>query len=99
MQTPAHSFWPVGHWPPQTVPSQVAVPLVGAGHAVHEDPHELVDWSLAQVVPQTWYPALQVKPHFVPSHVAVPCAGVTQGVHEVPHALGLAFGWHVPEQS
>jgi hypothetical protein len=99
MQAPAHSFWPLGHWPPHTFPSQVAVPLVGTGHAVHADPHELVDWSLTQLVPQAWYPVLQVKPHCVPSHVAVPSAGAGQGAQDVPHALGLAFGWQVPEQS
>jgi hypothetical protein len=54
MQAPTHGFIPVGHCPPQIVPSQVAVPPVGTGHAVHDDPHELVDWSLAQLVPQTW---------------------------------------------
>jgi hypothetical protein len=35
----------------------------------------------------------------VPSHVAVPSAGAVQGTQDVPHALGLAFGWQVPEQS
>ena len=41
----------------------------------------------------------QVKPHVVPSQVAVPCVGIGQGEQDVPQLLGLAFGWHVPEQS
>jgi hypothetical protein len=40
-----------------------------------------------------------VNPHVVPSQVAVPCAGAAQAVQDVPQLLGLAFGWHVPEQS
>ncbi len=38
MQLPAHSFCPVGHVAPQVVPSQVAVPPVGAVHGVHAAP-------------------------------------------------------------
>jgi hypothetical protein len=40
-----------------------------------------------------------VNPHAVPSQVAVPCAGIGHAVQDVPHVFGLAFGWHVPEQS
>jgi hypothetical protein len=40
-----------------------------------------------------------VNPQVVPSQVAVPCAGTVQAVHDVPQLLGLALGWHVPEQS
>jgi hypothetical protein len=40
-----------------------------------------------------------VNPHVVPSQVAVPCAGAAQVVQEIPQLLGLALGWHVPEQS
>ena len=40
-----------------------------------------------------------MKPQVVPSQVPVPCAGTAQVVQDVPQLLGLALGWHVPEQS
>ena len=36
IHAPKHSFWPFGHEPPQAVPSQVAVPPVGAVHGVQD---------------------------------------------------------------
>jgi hypothetical protein len=39
---------------PHDVPSHVAVPPVGAGHAVHEVPHDPVLMLDAQVFPQAW---------------------------------------------
>jgi hypothetical protein len=42
MQAPAHSFIPDGQVPPHVVPSQVAVPPVGTGHAVHDVPQPAV---------------------------------------------------------
>jgi hypothetical protein len=38
IQMPAHSLEPPGQAPPHDVPSQVAVPPVGTGHAVHDAP-------------------------------------------------------------
>ena len=38
MHAPAHSFIPDGQVPPHIVPSQVAVPPVGTGHAAQLDP-------------------------------------------------------------
>jgi hypothetical protein len=38
MHVPAHSLEPLGHTPPQDVPSQVAVPPAGTGHAAHDAP-------------------------------------------------------------
>ena len=35
----------------------------------------------------------------MPSQVAVPWVGTGQLVQAVPQLLGLALGWHVPEQS
>jgi hypothetical protein len=36
MHVPAHSFWLAGQAPPHCVPSQVAVPPVGAVHGVQD---------------------------------------------------------------
>jgi hypothetical protein len=50
------SMSPEGHEVPQDVPSQVAVPPVGAGHAVHDVPHDDVDVLLSHVEPQRCVP-------------------------------------------
>jgi len=38
MQTPAHSFVPLGQVPPHDTPSQVARPWPGTGQGMHEAP-------------------------------------------------------------
>lgn len=38
MQDPAHSFCPLGHWPPHWVPSHVELPPVGGVHGVQDPP-------------------------------------------------------------
>ena len=52
MQAPAHSFIPGGQSPPHVVPSQVAVPPVGTGHAVQLEPQEPSEVLLAHAEPQ-----------------------------------------------
>lgn len=81
---------------PQALPSQVAVPLAGAVHAVHDDEPQVLTLVLAtQAVPHRWKPLLQAKPQAVPLHVAVALAGAVHGVvHDVPQVAGLLFGWH-----
>ena len=81
---------------PHAVPSQVAVPLVGAVHAVHDVVPQLLVLVLAtHVDPHRWKPLLQVNPHWVPSQVAVALAGAVHGVVQlVPQVAGLLFGWH-----
>ena len=54
MHMPAHSFIPDGHIPPHIVPSQVAVPPVGTGHAAQLEPHELTAVLLRHALPQAW---------------------------------------------
>jgi hypothetical protein len=49
---PAHSVVPLGHDAPHTPPTHVAVPLTGAPHAVHDDPHDVTAVSDTQVIPQ-----------------------------------------------
>jgi hypothetical protein len=80
---------------PHAVPSQVAVPLAGAVHAVHEDEPQLLTLVLAtQVDPHRWKPLLHAKPQLVPLQVAVALAGAVHGVvHDVPQVAGLLFGW------
>jgi hypothetical protein len=41
---------------PQRAATQVAVPLSGAGHGLHEVPHDVVAVFDAQMVPQAWVP-------------------------------------------
>src|SRR3954453_513378 len=61
MQAPAHSFWPVGQIPPQAVPSQVAVPPAGTGHATQAEP-QLATSLLATHCPvQLWVPGPQTS--------------------------------------
>jgi len=52
MHAPKHSFCPVGQLPLHDVPSQVAVPPVGTGHAMHDVPQVATSVLLAQVDPQ-----------------------------------------------
>ena len=54
MQAPAHSFSPDGQSPPHTVPSQVAVPPIGTGHAAQLEPQELTKVLLTHDDPQAW---------------------------------------------
>jgi hypothetical protein len=81
---------------PHAVPSQVAVPLAGAVHAVQDDEPQLLTLVLAtQAVPHRWYPLLHAKPQLVPLQVAVAFAGAVHGVVQVvPQVAGLLFGWH-----
>ena len=51
MHTPKHAFWPDGQVPLQDVPSQVAVPPVRGGHAMHDVPQVATSVLLAQVDP------------------------------------------------
>lgn len=51
---PAHRVVPLGHEAPHTPPTHVAVPLTGAPHAVHDDPHDVTAVSDTQVMPQRW---------------------------------------------
>ena len=43
----------VGMFTPHDVPSQVAVPVVGTGQAVHDDPQLCTLLFAAQLLPQT----------------------------------------------
>jgi hypothetical protein len=81
------------------VPSQLAVPLVGAAaHGVHEVVPQLVSALFALHVPlHLWNPALQVIPQVPRVQVAVPLESVAQGVHEVvPQLLTALLATHAP---
>ena len=54
MQAPTHSFWLVGHMPPQLVPSQVAVPPTGAVQGVQDMLQVSALLLLTQATPQMW---------------------------------------------
>jgi hypothetical protein len=66
------------------VPSQVALPLVGAVQAVHEVPQVAMALFETQAPLQLCVPVLQVNPHVVPSQVAVAPLGAVQGVQRLP---------------
>ena len=92
---PSHSMKPALQLTPQApAVEQVALPLAGAAHGVHERP-QLAGLVLdAQLLPHGCVPGLQLNPHDVPSHVAVAFAGGVQGVQNVPHVEVLSFGAH-----
>ena len=78
----------------QAVPSQIAVPLAGGEHAVHDVVPQLLTLMLdTQIDPHRWKPLSHAKPHEAPSHVAVAFGGVAHAVQLVPHVAGLLFGW------
>jgi hypothetical protein len=52
MQAPRQSLVPLGQAVPQLVPSHVAEPPKGLGHAVHETPHVATCLSSTQASPQ-----------------------------------------------
>jgi hypothetical protein len=65
---------------PQAVPSQVALPIVGTGQAVHEVPQVCTLLLDTHTPPQLWKPVVQAMPQLVPSQVAMPLAGTEQAV-------------------
>jgi hypothetical protein len=82
--------------------SHAAIPLAGgAGHAVHDAPHEL-KLVLATQVPvpagQRWYPASQAMLHWLARQTAPACGsdGIGHVAHdaEVPHCMVLSSGKH-----
>jgi hypothetical protein len=75
---------------PHDVPSQVAVPFAGAGHAVHDDGPQLdTAMLLTQAPPQSWNPVMHVKPQEMPSQVATALGGGGgQAMHDGPQASG-----------
>lgn len=80
------------------MPSQVAVPLAGVAHGVHDDVPQLSgSVLLTQRLPQRWKPALHVKPHDVPSQVATEFAGGTHAEHDAPQfAIDVLFTHAAP---
>jgi hypothetical protein len=62
MHVPTHSFFPAGQAAPQAVPSQVALPPMGAGQGVQETPQLAGDLLSAQTPLQVCVPAGQALP-------------------------------------
>ena len=82
----------------QLEPSQVALPFVGVGHAVHDEPQFATSVSLTHVLPQRWNPALQMMPQFVPSQVAAEFAGIGHAVHDAPQRVASESAMQVEPQ-
>jgi|1185.fasta_scaffold994396_2 hypothetical protein len=80
---------------PQLVPSHVATPLAGTGHAVHDVPQLCTLPFAAQPLPHAWKPVMHWNPHCRPSQSALPFAGATQAVHDaVPQLATPALATH-----
>ena len=55
MQAPAHSVYPGSQAKPHEPPVHVVTAFAGgAGHGVHDAPHELIDELSSHVLPQRW---------------------------------------------
>jgi hypothetical protein len=82
-QSPAHTWKPALHAAPHRVPSQIATPLAGAGHTVHETPQLATSLSEKQKSLQRCIPKGQSPPHDVvigthaPRHSFVPAGQET----------------------
>ena len=61
MHAPPHTVAPLGHDCPQAPPTHVALPPVGAAHAVHDDPHDVTAVSDTQLLPQRCVPLPQTQ--------------------------------------
>ena len=87
---PPQSWKPWLHIPPQLVPLQVAVPLVGAGHGEHEKlPQLLMPLLLTHWPPQSCVPKLQEIAQTPPVQSRVALGGATgQTLQEVPQLSG-----------
>ena len=86
------------HVTPQVAPLHVAVPVAGAGQAVHEAPQVASALFETHAPPQRWKPALQVAPQAVPLHEGVPLATAGQAVHAAPQVATALFDTHAPPQ-
>jgi hypothetical protein len=73
--------------------------LLGTAHAVHDEPQLSTLVLLAQLVPQTWKPVLQLIPQEVPLQVAEPLLGTGQAVHDDPQLLTLVLLRHAVPQA
>lgn len=70
---------PLLHVKPHELPSQVALAFATAGHGEHELPHEVVEVSSAQVLPQRWKPTSHEKSHEAPLQIDTAFGGVLHG--------------------
>jgi hypothetical protein len=76
---------------PQLVPSQVATPLAGAGHAEHEEvPQEAGEALLTHDVPHACVPE---------GHWQVPAWHVMPPVHALPHPPQLLLSLELSTQA
>jgi hypothetical protein len=108
MHAPAQSLVPPPHSPLHFVPSQVALPFIGASHGVQDVPQLPGSPLLTHASPHRWYPALHLRSQVSPLQLATPLGDVGQGMQAVPHALkllastqsppphGFVLGGHVP---
>ena len=58
---PTQRLVPLGHDDPHAPATHVAEPPVGAGHAVHDEPHDVTEVSETQLLPQRCVPLPQTQ--------------------------------------
>jgi hypothetical protein len=96
--SPAHSLRLAGQAAPHLVPSQVAVPAIGVGQALHDIPQVSGSLSLTQASLHLWYAWSHCRAHLSPSQDVLPLAEVGQGVQEAPQKLRLVDSTQMPLQ-
>jgi hypothetical protein len=89
----------LGMLTPHAVPSQVAVPVVGTGHAIHELPQVRTLLFATHNPPQLWKSVLHAMAQLVPLQVAMPLAGTAQGEQSEPQLCALLFAEQVLPQA
>jgi len=86
---------------PHAPATHVAVPFVGAEHALQLAPQWVASASSKHIAPQAWVPLAHVvtSPQPDPSHVAIWLAlPAGHAVHDVPQCIGDVFETQAPPQ-
>lgn len=81
---------------PQSLPSQVGVAFGAPGQAAHRVPHVIASKFETQLLPQRWYPVMQVKSQVPLVHEGMEFGPPLHERHCVPHAVGVFAGTHDP---
>jgi hypothetical protein len=96
-QAPPQGVKPVAQVMPQVVPSHVAEPFVGTGHAVQEDPHVRTAVLSAQAFPQACEPLGHAAPQVPLLQLAVPPpVGAGQAWPQAPQLAGSVCSFTQP---
>lgn len=97
-QSPPHWWKPVAQVEPQSVPSQVGVPLGGTVQAVHRVPQEFTSKFDTHWLPHLWNPAAQLNSHTPAVQAGMELGPALQLRHWAPQAVGVFEGTQLPPQ-